>query len=235
MKEAREVRDISQVVRSALHRNVRPGIVLWVLLVVFTIAYTIFSGFKEGLGQIGEFKMRYGYLFSFTAFFIAGAILPELLKIILFQKMKFTRGNMNNILLTGIVFGMAGIWSDFFFVMQSEWFGTYNDIGTILKKMVNDQFLFSPIFNMIMLSVLYWRENGFPLKRSKEFSPRWYAREKLLPVVVSTWLVWIPGTMVIYFMPLALQLPVTCLIMCFFSLIVTFLSSARVEVQHSIG
>jgi hypothetical protein len=40
-----------------------------------------------------------------------------------------------------------------------------------------------------------------------------------MPILVAVWCVWVPGVLVIYFMPTALQFPVASLVLSFWILI----------------
>jgi hypothetical protein len=46
--------------------------------------------------------------------------------------------------------------------------------------------------------------------------------QQYLPVLIAMWCVWIPGVLVIYFMPTALQFPVASLVLVFWILIFKF-------------
>jgi hypothetical protein len=214
-----------KIAGQAIKTNIKPGVLLWSLLVLFGIGYATVPSFNQSLAQLAEIKVKWGHIFSFIIYSFAAALFPEVLKIFFFQKAKVTKENVRNALFGIILFGFAGIVSDIFFSTVQVWlYGTGTDIATILKKTATDQFSFSPLICTVVLLFLMWKENGFRVNTKQEFSLPLFFREKLIPLYVAMWLVWIPGVALVYFMPTALQLPVSSFVLCFWTLIISFMS-----------
>ncbi len=216
-----------KIAGQAIKTNIKPGILLWILLVLFGIGYTTIPCFNQSLMQLAELKLKWGHLSSFIAYSFAAAILPEILKILFFQKRKLTKANVVNVLFGMVLFESMGILSDIFYSTVQVWlYGNGTDVATVLKKTITDQFVFSPMTCTTVLLSLMWKENGFRVNTSG-FSFPLFFREKLIPLYVAMWLVWIPGVMLVYFMPTALQLPVSSFILCFWALIISFMSRRK--------
>lgn len=214
-----------KVAGQAIKTNIKPGILLWVLLVLFGIGYTAIPFFNQRLLQLAELKLKWGYASSFIAYSFAATIFPEILKILFFQNRKGKKENVRNIIYGIIVFGIAGICTDIFYSTIQVWlYGIGTDLATILKKTATDQFIFSPIICTVVLLLLMWKENGFRVNTKQEFSFPIFFQEKIIPLCAAMWLVWIPGVSLVYFMPTALQLPVSSFILCFWALIISFMS-----------
>jgi hypothetical protein len=214
-----------KIAGQAIKTNIKPGILLWVLLVLFGIGYTTVPGFNHGLMKLAELKLKWGHISSFIAYSFAAALFPEILKILFFQKGKAKKENIRNILFGIVLFGLAGIITDIFFSTVQVWlYGNGSDLATVLKKTVTDQFSFSPMICTVVLLFLMWKENDFQVNTKQEFSFSMFFKEKLIPLYVAMWLVWIPGVALVYFMPTALQLPISSFILCFWALIISFMS-----------
>ncbi len=213
-----------KIAGQAIKTNIKPGILLWILLVLFGIGYSTIPSFNQGLMQLAELKLKWGHISSFIAFSFAAAVLPEILKILFFQKGKVKKKNVRNVLFGIVLFGAMGILTDIFYSTVQVWlYGNGTDLATVLKKTATDQFAFSPMTCTIVLLSLMWKENGFRVN-TNGFSFPLFFREKLVPLYVAMWLVWIPGVTLVYFMPTALQMPVSSFILCFWALIISFMS-----------
>lgn len=217
--------DSLNIAGKAIKTNIKPGILLWVLLVLFGIGYTTIPSFNQSLMKLAELKLKWGHISSFVAYAFAAAIFPEILKILFFQKGKVEKVNIRNVLFGIVLFGFSGIVTDIFFSTVQVWlYGTGTDLATILKKTATDQAIWSPIICTVVLLCLMWKENGFRVNTKQAFSFPLFFKGKLIPLYTAMWLVWIPGVALVYFMPTALQLPVSSFILCFWALIISFMS-----------
>jgi len=209
----------------AIKNNIKPGILLWIILLFFGVAYVSLPTFEQWLQSVAELKARSGFIFAFLAFAIPGALLPEILKIFFFQNGMATKDNLANVFYIGLIYGLNGMCGDVFYsIVQVELFGAGSDIFTILKKTFVDQFVYSPIICTAILLLLMWKANGFRANTKNVSFPQFFT-DKLFPLYVAQWLVWIPSVCLVYFMPTALQLPVASFVLCFWSLIVSFMST----------
>ena len=55
-------------------------------------------------------------------------------------------------------------------------------------------------------------------------APGWYAR-RVLPVMIAVWGVWVPAVACIYALPLPLQLPLCCLVNCFWVILFSLITA----------
>lgn len=207
--------------------NIKPGAILWLFMLIFFAAYATNAGFSSWLGKVSALKTAIGYPFSFGVYVLFAAFLPEMLKIIFFQKFRATVQNLYNFFFVGLLFGFIGIVTDIFYGFQALWFGETGGLESLLLKAFVDQGLYSPVANFLLVSIFFLRENGIRKEVVKNILTAQFALAKVLPVVVAGWCVWIPGVMLVYSMPTALQLPVASLILCFWVLIFTFVATQK--------
>ncbi len=227
------LREAMTQIKQAFLANLKPGVILWILMLLFFLAYATSAAFSSSLGRLSLLKVAIGYPFSFGAYVLFAALMPETLRIIFFQKGKILRQNLNNLIFVGILFGFIGILTDVFYSYQALWFGETADLRTLLFKAFVDQGIYSPIANFLLVSIFFLRENGIRAEVLKSIPTRQFAFVKVLPVVVAGWCVWIPGVMLVYSMPTPLQLPVASLILCFWVLIFSFVAGQKPEAANA--
>lgn len=209
---------------TAARANLLPGLLLQCLMLVFLSAYLAHEGTRAFLVEISRMKQEAGFLFAFVSYVAAAAFLPEVLRIAFFQRGKPTRHNLWLFLTAAPAWGCIGILVDFFYRCQTGWFGAGHELPTILAKIVVDQFVFSPfICNPLAITWFLWRDDGFRASAWKKVF-RWdFITDRMFPIQVSGWMIWIPGVALVYFMPLPLQIPVAVMIQAFWVLVFTTL------------
>lgn len=213
----------------AARANFLPGLLLQVLLLVFLGLYLAHEGTREVLFRVANLKAESGYFFAFVSYVLSAALLPELLRIGIFQKGRVTRQNLSHFLTSAPVWGVMGILIDAFYRLQATWFGNNSDLGTVLVKMVVDQFIFSPfVANVLVVGYFAWRDSGFRRSALGTIFNRDFFPERIFPVQVAGWCIWIPGVSLVYFMPSELQIPVASLIQAFWVLVFTMLNRTRI-------
>ncbi len=211
-----------QQVRAAVKANLLPGIILWSGLVLLLMAYAWSPAVQSGLAQWGTVKLAWGYPFAFASYVLFAVVVPETLSHVVLKK-PWARTAGADMLYAACVFGFIGISVDMLYGVQVQLFGGGNDGATIVKKMLFDQFVYSPVSNYVILVAFAWRDGGFTFTTLKRVGSADFLHRHYLPILVAVWCVWIPGVLVIYFMPTALQFPVASLILSFWVLIFKFM------------
>ncbi|MFM8364404.1 MAG: hypothetical protein ACKOAS_04560 [Verrucomicrobiota bacterium] len=212
----------------AARENFLPGLLLQALMGCFLAAYLLHDGTRVLLARVGESREEMGYLFSLVTYLVSGAVLPELLRVVFFQRGRPTLDNLWSIATAAPCWGIMGLVVDFFYRCQNVWFGTGNEWSVVLLKIAVDQFLYSPFFaNPVITGYFTLRAGGFRRYAFDFVFSRAFLAEKWLPVQIAGWGVWIPGVALVYSMPPQLQIPVAVLIHAFWVLILTTLTRQR--------
>ncbi len=205
--------------------NLLPGLLLQSLMIVFLALYVMHEGTREVLGRVANLKQEVGFAFAFFSYVLSAALLPEILRIGFFQEGKANRRNLWSFLTAAPFWGLMGILVDLFYRLQIGWFGSESDWQTILCKMVVDQFIFSPfISNTLSAGYFAWRDAGFRRSSAREIFRRGFFLDRVFPVQVAAWCIWIPGVCLVYFMPSELQIPVASLLQAFWVLVFLFIN-----------
>jgi hypothetical protein len=208
--------------------NLLPGLLLQCLMLVFLALYVMHEGTRQFLSQVANIKQEAGYAFAFVSYVLSAALLPEILRIGFFQEGRPMWRNLRNFLTAAPAWGLMGMLVDAFYRTQVLWFGAGHDFQTILCKMLVDQFLFSPfISNPLMVAYFGWRDAGFRRRAARELFRRGFFLERVFPVQVAGWCIWIPGVTLVYFMPSELQIPVASFIQSFWVLVFLFINRPR--------
>lgn len=212
----------------AARANLVPGLLVQGIMIATVLAYYFLPGSREFFDQLGEWKSRWGYAYSSISAILAGAVVPEILRILVFQKGIATRRNLGNLVFAAVFWGYSGIQVDFFYRMQAVWFGSGNEFATVLKKVLVDQFLYCPILAAPMSVILYdWREKGFRLASLPGFfTPTFYMRG-ILPTLFANWGVWIPIVAALYSLPGLLQIPLFSMALSLWVILFTWMSEQR--------
>lgn len=213
---------------AAARENFFPGLLLQGCLLVFLGLYLWNEPTRRLLERVAQIKQEWGYAFALVSYLVAAALLPELLRIIFFQRGRVRRKNVTNFFGATPMWMFLGVTVDVLYRLQATWFGTASDFSTIVTKMAVDQFIYSPFFSApVVVGWLAWRDAGFRPAALREIFAVDFALDRVFPIVVAGWCLWIPGVSFVYFMPSPLQLPTAVLIQIFWVLIITTLSERR--------
>lgn len=215
---------------NAAKENLLPGLLLQVMMAMFIALYLLHDGTHAFLFHVANLREQMGYAFAFLSYSVSGGLLPELLKIIFFQKGIPQRRNVWMFATSAPLWGVMGMVVDFFYRSLSVWLGAGNSWQTVVLKVCVDQFLYSPLFaNPVVAAYFTLRDFRFS-REGLETVLRWdFLTNKVLPIQVAGWCIWIPGVAVVYSMPSLLQFPVAVLISCFWVLMVTTINERKVR------
>ncbi|MBB6430396.1 Mpv17/PMP22 family protein [Algisphaera agarilytica] len=211
---------------AAARANAVPGAVLSVFAVGLLVSYWYVPPVTAALNALADLKAELGWMFVVpsTAFF--GGVLPWLVQRARPSVRRFTPWHHLGFLV--VFWGIKGLEVDGMYRLQAMWFGQGSDVLTLTKKIIVDMGIYCPIWAVPTTVAAYaFKDAGYSLRgiglggRSLTRWKRWWM-QSVLPVVISNWGVWVPAVMVIYCLPLALQLPVQNLVLCFWSLILAF-------------
>ena len=210
---------------SAARANLLPGMVIWAVAGSVIAAYYGSEWAHEQLEVLADFKDTYNWWFAAIATVIAGALIPGFVRIFA------SRGDMRRRVIKQmpwlILFWLLrGLEVNAFYTLQAYMFGTGTDFATLAKKTAFDQLCYIPLWAVPTMAFAYtWIEQGTK-SAFEDLRGSWF-RDQLLPVMLANWGVWMPTVVLIYSLPSALQLPLQNLVLCFWGLMMAFLSQAE--------
>jgi len=215
--------DIFTPIVRSLRRNLVPGLLLQGLAVLFITAYLGSHRARALFDGIGAVKARFGYGFSAVSTMLFGGVVPF---VVLFGMGRVDRAIFWRSLLFYMLFWTwKGIEVDAFYRTQAFVFGNAASVATITKKIVVDQLVYNPLWaGPTQVWFFLWKECRFSRATMRPHFAEQSLGRRVVIVVVSSWLVWIPTVAVIYALPVALQVPLFNIIICFWSLLLSSLS-----------
>lgn len=212
----------------AVRANLLPGLVVQGIMFALVLGYYLIPSTREPLDHLATLKEQWGYFYSSVSAILAGAVIPEILRIVVFQRGRPARRNIGNFLFAACYWGLSGMQVDWFYRMQGEWFGTAVEFGTVLKKVLVDQFLYCPLIAAPQAAFLYdWKQLGFSRRHLRGFFTADFYRRSVMPTLFATWGVWIPIVAALYSLPSLLQIPLFSLALSLWVILFTWMSEQR--------
>lgn len=204
----------------AARANAVPGAVLSVFAVALLLGYRYVPTIHAALDGVADFKERWGLGFAAISTALFGGLVPGLV-----QRLRpATRraASWRAIGFISAVWAVKGVEIDLLYRLQALALGHGADPATVAAKVFFDMGVYCPTWAVPSTIAAYAvMEAGVSLKGLAPMKILglwgWY-KQIALPIIISNWGVWVPAVCVIYTLPLALQLPVQNLVLCFWSL-----------------
>jgi hypothetical protein len=212
----------------AARANIVPGLILQALMLAVLLAYYFHPAMRGQLNALAEIKAAWGYGYSALNAIAAGAVIPEILRVLVFQKGRLRKSNLSNLLFTVPFWCVMGLVVDFLYRCQAGWFGSEVTFSVVLKKVLVDQFLYNPLYAAPVTAWLYdWKNRGYRTEGVGGFFTIAYYRDVVVPTLFATWGVWIPVVAILYSLPTLLQIPLFGLALSLWVIIYTWMSEQR--------
>lgn len=225
---------IPATIGAVFRKNRTPCLVLNLFAVALVVSYyqvPALAGFWE---SVGAFKTHWSFAFSCISTIFAAAIMPTFIQMAMGTLPK--EGRWKRLVLLMLFWGYRGMEIDLFYHLQGWLFGHGHEVGTLVKKVAFDQFVMSPIwFVPTYVIALRWVEMGGSWTRTRPTLNREFWTRTCPTVMVTNWLIWIPALVLVYSLPAALQFPLFSVVMCFFILVVTVMTSRKNEADTTEG
>jgi hypothetical protein len=206
-----------------LRRNLVPGLVLQTCALVILIGYAWVPPFHTLLDSVGALKTRYGYAYSALSTALFGGFIP-------FVYLCATKQLPKGMRLAELAFYLGfwvwkGVEVDALYRVQSSVFGSNSSLGTIASKVCVDQFAYNPLWAAPTQVVFFlWKDAGFSWSGLRLRLEQEGLGHRVVVILFSTWMVWLPTAAIVYSLPSALQLPISNLVLCFWCLLLSFIS-----------
>jgi hypothetical protein len=192
---------------------------------LIVISYYQIPAVSASLEGLVEFRRRLGVWFAMAASSIGAGIIPGVYLKLVGRGRPGLRGVLD-ILFGCLVWAAVAFSLDRFYIFQDWLWGSAVTVPVLLGKVLIDQLVFSPLVGVQIPGIGFrFREADYrPGALWKEIRGDWIFGVTV-PLLVACWLTWVPGSLVIYALPLPLQIPMMALIQCFFALEVAYASS----------
>lgn len=208
----------------AARANLVPGLCLQGLAATVVAAYYLHPASRAALEELAAFRSRVGLPFAIVSTAIFGAVIPfAILRLSAATRSRYTAGQMAALV---AFWGYKGVEVALFYALQAKIFGEGQGVLTIVLKTLTDQFIYGPTLATPFTWLVYaWVEHRFDFRAlATDLGAPGLYRERILPLLVTSWSVWLPTVVIIYLLPTALQLPLQNIVCCFFTLLVIFMT-----------
>lgn len=220
----------------AARANVLPGSLVQGAMLAVLLAYGFYPPTRRLLDELAALKTHWSYGYSAINAIVAGAVVPELLRVLVIQKGRIGRKNFGNLLFAAPFWCLMGVVVDYFYRCQAGWFGAEATLAVVAKKVLVDQFVYNPLFAAPVTAWLYdWKNRGCRLAGTGVFFTVGYYRDTVVPALFATWGVWIPLVTILYSLPSPLQIPLFGLALSLWVVLYTWMSEQRVRGSHLLG
>lgn len=204
--------------------NLVPGICLQAFALALLAAYWLHAPSRSALEDLAALRRSTGLPFDVFSTALFGALLPGLVM----RLSPATRGRYNLAQTAALAafWAYKGLEVSLFYALQARVFGEGGDTLTIVSKTFVDQFVYCPLLAIPLTWLLYtWVEDSFSTVRlvGELRRPGFYKR-CVLPLLIASWGVWTPAVAIVYLLPTALQLPLQNIVLCFFTLLLAFVT-----------
>ncbi len=204
--------------------NLRPALVLQAFALAIVVGYFGSTPVRQALDAVGELKISYGYGYSAVATCVFGGLIPYVVLALAGRIPRERR--FAELAFYLVLWFWKGVEVDALYRAQAVWFGEASNAGTIAIKTIVDQFGYVPLWAAPSQVLLFgWKDAGFTMSGLRAAFRRQPLLQRVLVVVFSTWVVWVPAVAIVYSLPSALQLPLFNLVLCFWCLLMSFISS----------
>jgi hypothetical protein len=198
-----------------------PGFVLQVAALGLVLAYYFLPAAHGLFDRLAGWRTAGGFAFSAVASALCGGVLP-----FFYLRLNPATRAANPwplMLFFALFWAWKGAEVDLWYRILSRLYGDDHGAGTIVRKMLSDQFGFNLLYAApVGIMFFAWKDAGFrwaPVLADLH-AGRWYYR-RVFPALLTTWTLWIPVVCCIYALPPALQVPLFNVVLCFWSLLFT--------------
>ena len=210
----------------AAKANAAPGFILQGAMLAILIAYYASARFAGWLDLFAHYKQQHSFLFVVLAGIIAGALLPELFVVFFFQKGKWRRQNLRNLTFTVPTWAIDAVLVDLMYRANAVWFGNVVTVPVVLAKICVDQFGYNPFLAAPGEVLVYeWKNEGFSWESVRRSLTWDHYRDKIVPTLLATWVVWGPLMAIIYSLPYPVQFPLFGIALTFWVLLLTYMTN----------
>jgi hypothetical protein len=204
--------------------NVIPGLVIVCLAGLLVASYYSFPAVAASLQGLQNLRGRWGIWFSMAASALGAGVIPGLYLLSIGKARRGWRAVLD-LVFTCLVWAATALLIDRFYAFQAWLWGPASGLPVLLGKMLFDQFIFTPLLGIQIPAFGFRiRDMNYDLSALRRALREDWLIKVVAPMLVACWLTWIPGTLVIYALPLSLQIPMMVLFQCFFALEVAFAS-----------
>lgn len=205
-------------IKIALLENIKAILFLQFVAAALIITYYLSGNVRAAWDIIGIIRQNNDPYLAMMTTSICGGLIPAFMKKI-FSKDK---SSPRQIALHGLFWFYKGLEIALFYNLLALIVGNASDAKTVFSKTAIDEFVYTPLWGMPSVYWFYKLVNGESLRKTFEDFKKDY-----LQVIAMNWIIWIPAVSVVYYFPLAIQLPLQNVILVMWVILLTFFAKKK--------
>ncbi len=190
---------------AALRRFWRPFILIQAAAALLAIAYWMSATFRAACAVAAAWKSSGGLPFAAATAPWPAVRSPSWPGWPPIGARHDCRGRAGEILFNTAFFAFNGVVIDLLYRGEALLFGGDPHPLTVVEKVAFDQFVFNPVWGVLIVLLFLWRQRRFSLAATLPVLRRGFYRARVLPLLIPSWLFWIPMVSIIYALPVPLQ------------------------------
>jgi hypothetical protein len=181
-------------------------LILEAAMALLVAAYYSWPAAADVLSRFGAWEHRGGVLAAALATALAGGLLSQLSRVYFQDGGRWTATHVENAAFNLGLFFISGTMVYEFYQQQARWFGNGTAWSILVPKILLDQFGFTVLWSTPYQSLMTrWHTLRYSWPRLWRELDRNFIAERMLPILVTNWMFWLPGVTLIYSLPLNLQ------------------------------
>ena len=222
------VRELLRPGVAAVGRFWKPFVLIQGVALLMVTAYFVWPAARHAFGWLGAVKASAGLIGSALAGGFAGALLPELAKVVALGQRHFDAQRVRNVGFNFVFFMGNGLLADLFYRLQAVLFGETHHLWQTAAKVACDQFGFTPFLALPYGAIAFAlrRDRYHPGPLLGQLNGRWYVSH-VIPLLLPNWFFWIPMVSLVYSLPGELQYLLFLFGLAAWSLIMVFIASGE--------
>lgn len=202
----------------------RPILLIQFLALVFVVLYYQIPSLQQIPEVIEGLRNRFGILWTLISVWVSSIVISEIAAKITMPKRKWTP--VKTLLMLTVYYAIIGLILEQFYFMVTGLLGTSTDPWTVIRKMMLDQLIFSPLISMpYAVTFFAWKDHQFDWQKTQAALRGGGFWRRYFPVLATCWMYFGPFTIALYNLPPGLQFPMSMAAQAAWSLIVIAVAS----------
>src|SRR5882724_3655006 len=209
----------------ALRQFWRPFLLIQAAALALGLAYWFSASVRDVCAAIAAWRTAGGLPLTVVTGAVAGGILPELARLLTDRARAWRADRLPEVLFNTAFFGVNGVVIDGLYRTEARLFGDDARVATIVAKTAFDQFVFTPLWLVVIVVLFLFRRRGFSWAATRPALRAGFYRQRVLPLLIPNFCFWIPIVSIVYALPGPLQFLMFAFALAAWSLIMVFVAS----------
>jgi hypothetical protein len=209
----------------ALRQFWRPFVLIQGAALALGLAYWLSAAVREVCAAIAAWRTAGGWPLTMVTGAAAGGLLPEVARALADRARGWRADRVPEVLFNTAFFAVNGLVIDGLYRNEARLFGDDAHPATIIAKTAFDQFVFTPLWLVVIVVLFLFRRRGFSWSATRTALRPGFYRRRVLPLLIPNFCFWIPIVSIVYALPGPLQFLMFAFALAAWSLIMIFVAS----------